>query len=106
MPSSVQRLLDIDGLERLQQTLAGWVGSVLHQAELKRDPVWTESIAVGNPEFLEAFQSSASHLRHSQFSRENGICSLREGPSPYEVGSAHEIGHLRGENRQLLVNNL
>jgi putative transposase len=84
----LQRLLDIDGLERLQQTLAGWVGSALHPAALKRDPVWSESVAVGNPEFLEAFRSSASHLRHREISSDDGICSLREKPSPYEVGSA------------------
>jgi putative transposase len=84
----LQRLLDIDGLERLQQTLAGWVASALHPAALKRDPVWSESVAVGNPEFLEAFRSSASHLRHREISSDDGICSLREKPSPYEVGSA------------------
>lgn len=36
--------------------------------------------------------------------RDNGICSLREKPSAYEVGSACKIGHPRGENRRFLGN--
>jgi len=54
---SLQRLLEIDGLERLQQTLTRWVEDALHRGELKRNPVWSESVAVGNPEFLEAKSS-------------------------------------------------
>jgi len=74
-------------------------------AEMKRDPAWSESVAVGNSEFLEAFQSSASHLRHREISTDDGICSLHENQSPYDAGSADKIGHPRGENRIFLSNN-
>lgn len=57
---ALQRLLDIDGLERLQQTRAGWVDDALRGAAMKRDPVWSQSVAVGSPEFLESLRRSAS----------------------------------------------
>jgi len=100
----LQRLLEIDGLERLQQTLAGWVEDALHRGEMNRNPVWSESVAVGNPEFLAAFRNTASDMRHHKINEEDGICALREMTSPYSSSSAHKIGHLRGENRRFLYN--
>jgi len=61
---ALQRLPAVDGIDRLQQTLAGWANDALHRGELKRDPVWSESVAVGNREFLEACRRTAGALRH------------------------------------------
>ena len=103
----LQRLLELDGLEALQQTLAGWVDDTLRGRALKPDPVWSQSVAVGSPEFLESFQQSTSDARHREIDRENGKWSLREMPSGYSADSEGEMGHLliqsevlvRGENR-------
>ncbi|MGM0658965.1 MAG: hypothetical protein ACQET0_10360 [Pseudomonadota bacterium] len=60
----LQRLFIIDGLEKLQQTLVGWVEDALQHAAIKRDPVWSESVAAGTPEFLESFRRSARDTSH------------------------------------------
>jgi len=101
---ALQRLLEIDGLERLQQTLAEWVADALHRGELQRDPVWSESVAVGNREFLEACRRTAGALRHREIDGEDGHLSLRELAPPYNVNSGREIEHLSGENRRFLGN--
>ena len=100
----LQQLLEIDGLERLQQTLAGWVDDAPHRGELERDPIWSESVAVGNREFLEACRNTAGALRHREVDGEDGHCSLRELAPPYSVNSGRKIEHLSGENRHFLGN--
>jgi len=95
---ALQRLLELNGLQRLQQTLVRWVDDTLQDHALERDPVWSQSVAVGSPEFLESIRQSASDARHREIDRENGKWSLREMSSAYNSDFDGEIGHLRGEN--------
>lgn len=93
-------MFDIGGLEQLQQSLAGWVEDALQRTEIKRDPVWSESVAVGNPEFLESFRRSAPDTRHRSIEGEEDQFSLRENPPTYDANSDRENSHLGGENRR------
>jgi len=67
------------------------VDDALHRGELKRDPVWSESVALENREFLEAFRSAAIELGHREIDGADGNCSLHEMPSPRSVGSAKTL---------------
>jgi len=89
----LERLLAVDGIDRLQQTLAGWANDALHRGELKHDPVWNESVAVGNSEFSAACRRTAGALRHLEVDGQDGHCSLRENALPYRVNIARKIKH-------------
>ena len=81
--NEVQRLLELDGLQRLQQTLAGWVDAALRDTAPTRVPAWSQSVAVGSTKFLETFRRSAPNLRHRAIDGQDGQWSLREMPSPF-----------------------
>ena len=101
---ALQHLLELNGLQRLQQTLARWVDDTLRDPALEREPVWSQSVAVGSPEFLESIRQSVSGARYREIGTENGKWSLREMSSAYNSDFKGEIGHLRGENGLLRDN--
>ena len=45
--------MNIREIDRLRETYRNWVDSTIMQGDIKRQPQWTESIAVGNKVYVE-----------------------------------------------------
>jgi putative transposase len=72
-------LLGLADLDRLKAARAEWIRKACQSGALERDPKWTESVAVGNREFVE---SVAKKLGGKAIGRnvqcEDGLFVLRE----------------------------
>ena len=87
-------------MDELRKTYRGWVEEALEkQSYPKREPQWTESIAVGNEVFV---RETKEKLRIKAIGREvigvNGSYELREPETVYEVNFSPENMSLSGEN--------
>jgi putative transposase len=64
------------------------IAESITRRELARDPVWTESIAVGAEAFVEAVTGGLSNRkRHYRKEVAEGVRVVRERPSPYSAFS-------------------
>ena len=72
-----------------------WVQAALDNGKLQREPQWSESIAVGCPEFLESFRKKLHpNSTGVQIIEEKGYYQLREEPVAYQA-------HFTAENHAL-----
>ncbi len=88
---NVERLLqslDMPDLDSFREAYAEAVNAALRQNELRREPMWTESLAVGSREFVK--EAAARFSRRYRFAMEeihspqaDGVWTLRETTSPY-----------------------
>jgi putative transposase len=87
------RLLDLErlcwrmgtsSLEEVRRNLEAKLGEMIKLAELRRQPCWTESLAVGEPAFLERVRPLILSRRETEIVEEGaGLWSLREAGVPY-----------------------
>jgi putative transposase len=77
-------ILGFADADRLREGLREWVGQALAQGDLVRQPVWTESIAVGQRDYLDAIgrELNVSHPRRVIMGEGDTLC-LREEPNSY-----------------------
>jgi putative transposase len=89
-----QALADAAGvdLEQLAATHRQWVEGALRNYRQEREPLWSESVAVGGHEFVEGVQR---HLvdrgRYRQIEEISGLHILREAPETYRGYPGGEI---------------
>lgn len=77
-------LLDMNSMEQLREARDQWVASAIAAGHLLRQPVWTESVAVGNEDFIESMLPQLSHRNPSRKLRQlDECCVLREVTQPY-----------------------
>jgi REP element-mobilizing transposase RayT len=100
-----QTLADLLGIrddEQLVEYHRQWVEEILKNGSNRRDAKWSESIAVGDKEFVSDVKSklgSKAIGRKIIGTAENGDYELRETLSPYNPLFALEKCSLRHENR-------
>jgi hypothetical protein len=76
-----------------------WVQASLNKGDIQREKQWSESIAVGNPEFLIEVQNQLhGRCAGRQVVLSNGIYQLREAPPAYPT-------HFDAEKRTLSLGN-
>jgi hypothetical protein len=83
----------------LAEVHSGWIEGELRRGELKREPHWSESVAVGRHEFVERVQKElggAGRYRDIEVHDSNAHV-LREGSGTYRGYFAAEINGLSSE---------
>lgn len=93
-------LFDVPGVDEFKKTYKGWVEEALQrESHLKREPRWTESIAVGSEGFV---RNTKEKLGIKAMGRdvigENGPYELREPETPYGANLGPRNEDLSQEN--------
>ncbi len=92
-------LLAIRELEELQRARVQWVEDALRAGRAERDPAWSESVAVGRPEFLGAVKARLGVTgRHRKAVLVRHGHALRELGAAYSADLAPKKGVLSGYN--------
>jgi len=82
--------LGTTSLKEVQENLETLLEERIEQDELKREPCWTESLAVGSPDYLRRIQPLILSRRETEIVEEKaGLWVLKEEEAPYglELGS-------------------
>ena len=86
------RLLDLDRLcwrlatddiEEVRRNLEAMLADAIARGELKREPIWTESLAVGSGGFVERTQPMVLSRRETQIVELGDVSVLQEQSVPY-----------------------
>ena len=87
------RLLDLDRLnwrmatddaEKVRRNLEAALSDAIAPGEVKREPIWTESLAVGSAGFVEKIKPMVLSRRETEvIEMADGVNVLQEAPSPY-----------------------
>jgi putative transposase len=94
-------LLDVKSIEELKRTYRERVESQMGQGR-KREPRWTESIAVGSEEFVNKTKAELGIKAIGRaVTQKKGIYELREGHIPYPPIFPGENGSLSQQNTYL-----
>ncbi len=80
----VRELAGFDSLDKFRVAHAGWVADSLRDGSHKREPLWTESIAVGSDQFVGTIKKSLGIKAKGRkvVEKENMFC-LREKAAAY-----------------------
>ena len=96
----LMELFDVNHSQSFQQLHRQWIDEALQHDRLRREPCWSESIAVGSEAFVE---KTKEQLRSRAYSREcqpvGDKYQLKEPAVNYQVHFAPEKGQLRPENQ-------
>ncbi len=96
---SLMELLDLSTMEALKESYGGWVEESLAEGVKRRQPSWTESIAVGSEGFVEHVKDALGVKAIGRdITREDGVYQLREAEIPYGDNLKGENGDLRSQN--------
>jgi len=85
--------LGTTNLEEVRRNLEAMLRERIEQDELKREPCWTESLAVGSPEFVKRIQPLILSRRETEIVEEQaGLWVLKEEETPYSSDLGSKIG--------------
>ena len=86
-PIDIEQLTEVLGFthsNRMRDAHRQWVQMALDNGKVQREPQWSESIAVGRPEFLQSIQKKLHpNISGRRIILENGYYQLREEPAAY-----------------------
>ena len=97
---SLIELFNAQNMDELKKTYRGWVEEALEkQSYCKREPGWTESIAVGSEGFVRQTKAGLGiKAIGREVIGEKGVCELREPEIPYSPNIGDENDDLRHPN--------
>jgi len=96
---SLMDLLGIGRMEELKEGYRGWVEDSLAVQDRRREPRWTESIAVGSEGFVENTRAALGiKAIGREVIGEEGVYELREPETPYSPNLGDGNGDLRSPN--------
>ncbi|TDX99548.1 transposase [Thiohalophilus thiocyanatoxydans] len=79
-------LLGIQHDAGLREQHAGWIETALANGEYAHETCWTQSLAVGGREFLEAVRATlGSRGRYRDIEEQHGMLALREPATAYKA---------------------
>lgn len=86
---SMKNLFGFLDLNHMKESHQKWINEALKNDRLKRENHWTQSIAVGDKEFLQSVKESLNHhvRGRSVESTESGSFQLREAQTSYGLKS-------------------
>ena len=100
---SLMKLVGVGTMEALKESYRGWVGESLAVQGRKREPIWTESIAVGSEGFVRQTKAGLGiKAIGGEVIGEKGVCELREPEIPYSPNIGDENDDLRHQNTYFL----
>jgi putative transposase len=81
---ALAEVLEIGSLEDLRTAHQEWIAEALSDEAQKREDCWSQSLAVGNPEFVRQTQSALGHQgRYRNRLEDDGMSVLREAEESY-----------------------
>jgi hypothetical protein len=87
------------GIEEFRQTYEHWVNESLHTRKALREPVWSESIAVGSERFIKAIREKLGYLANGRkIIEKDDTFSLREPHISFNTDFDHQNSLLSFEN--------
>ena len=97
--AALLELFGFRNLEQLQQACREWIDKELRAGQPIRDSAWSESLAVGHPEFIEAFKTGLGvrGIHRTLVEAESGHV-LREPAVTYLPHFTGQIASLKGNN--------
>jgi len=96
---SLMKLVGVGTMEALKESYRGWVGESLAVQGSKREPIWTESIAVGSEGFVRQTKAGLGiKAIGREVIGEKGVFELREPEIPYSPNIGDENDDLRHQN--------
>jgi hypothetical protein len=96
---SLMKLVGVGTMEALKESYRDWVGESLAVQGRKREPIWTESIAVGSEGFVRQTKAGLGiKAIGREVIGEKGVCELREPEIPYSPNIGDENDDLRHQN--------
>jgi putative transposase len=88
---ALAEVLGLDDLGQLAPAHADWMAAALQKGERMREPVWSESLAVGSRGFVERVGAELGvRARHRQIERCGDVSVLRDPGAPYGRHSGAE----------------
>jgi len=97
--STLQELLEFRNQEQLRKACRVWVEDRMKSAQQIRKRDWSESVAVGKPEFIAMIQKKLGVPGKYRVATENdGVLILKEPVMSYKVAFTTKIGCLSGNN--------
>ncbi|MGB5538835.1 MAG: transposase [Gammaproteobacteria bacterium] len=95
------QLLGFKHVDRMRATYRQWVQEALDKSKLVRESQWSESIAVGHPDFLESIrQELYPDIPGRHITEHNGTYQLSEESAAYWLNFTAKNGTLRQEESQ------
>ncbi|MFC2157758.1 transposase [Acidobacteriota bacterium] len=89
-------IFEIPSREKLRCFYTQMIENALITHDMKRNIVWSESIAVGNEKFVNQFESKFfKKSKMKEFIEENGLYILKEDAKPYSSNLPPKKGPLR-----------
>ena len=86
-------LMNIREIDRLRETYRNWVDSAIMRGDIKRQPQWTGSIAVGGKVYVEKVKDQMGYTAIGRKVVENGDSFLlREPQISYQSISDKAVG--------------
>ena len=83
---SLLNLLNLKSIEQLKAAQKEWIKDALKRNDLKRDSVWTESLAVGNEGFVEEIkQKLGVKALYRTIANKNEAYVLSDSENPYGI---------------------
>lgn len=96
--AALAELLGLESVSRLAQVHAEWVETALQNSEHRRQPQWTESLAVGSRAFAERVSRElGDRAPYREVSIVEDAFVLREPAASYGAYSAGENGRISPE---------
>ncbi len=97
-------ILGANSFKQYQQVHKCQISNVLKSTLLQRDPVWSQSLAVGHKDYVEGVKSALGITGHyKSVVNGNDAFSLKEPVVPYSVHLMGEMDALSADNTVLLV---
>jgi len=86
---SMKNLFGFSDLNHMKEFHQKWINEALKNDRLKRENHWTQSVALGDKEFLQSVKESLNHHAHGRFveSTDSGSFQLREAQTSYGLKS-------------------
>lgn len=101
--AALREILGLKTQERLQQACREWVDEMLRAEQRPRESIWTKSLAVGRPDFVENVKvARGMKVQHREVCEQKGVHTLQEPAVSYTSRSGHDNHALRDENDVLL----
>jgi putative transposase len=103
---TLRELCSIHDENRFRQEHREWVNFELKSNSSTRNPIWSESIAVGSERFTKDIQQRlAGRARGRSVVADNGLNVLKEPQEPYDTLFAGQKGIVSAENTYFLRTN-
>ena len=84
--SALASLIGVKNAEAVAGAQSRWVSDALCSGGSGREPVWSESLAVGRQSFVESIRTRlGSTGRYRRILKVDGICALQESSTAYDV---------------------